>query len=338
MKKIDVLNSVGLKLCHDITEMKDGFKGARFKRGHIIEKDDIEVLLNLGKKHIFILEENDNMIHEEDAAKRLSKLCDVQNTHFTDVSEGKIQLIADIDGFFTINIDLLKKINSIGEITICSIPNHYNVKSGMRLASMRVIPLFIDEKQILDAEKICEKQKIFNLYPYHKLNVGAIITGSEVYHGRIKDKFEPVIREKIKKFDGNIIDIKICDDDIDMIIDSAKELLDKNIDLLIFTGGMSVDPDDLTPTAIKNLGGNIISYGMPSQPGNMTLISYLDDIAIIGIPGAAISRPITTFDVFLPQIFAKIKITKNDLINLSDGGLCQLCENCHFPNCTFGKY
>ena len=338
MKKISVLDAVGMTLCHDITEMKDNFKGPRFKRGHIIREEDIEILLNLGKKHIFILEENSDEIHEEDAAIRLSKLCKTSNSHFTEVSEGKIQLISDIDGFFTINVDLLKRINSIDDITICSIPNHYNVKKGSRLASMRVIPLFIKERQIIEAEDLCKNNKLFCLHPYNKLNVGAIITGSEIYHGRIKDKFEPIIRNKINNFNGNILDIKICDDNLDMILDTAKEMINKNVDLLIFTGGMSVDPDDLTPTAIKKLGGQIISYGMPSQPGNMTLISYLNDIAIIGIPGAAINRPITTFDVFLPQIFAKIKISKEDLINLGDGGLCQMCEICHYPNCTFGKY
>ena len=165
-----------------------------------------------------------------------------------------------------------------------------------------------------------------------------IVTGSEIYNGRIKDKFEPVVREKLKKFPSEIIGIKICDDDLDMIVDSAKTLLNKGADMLIFTGGMSVDPDDLTPTAIRNLGADIISHGIPAQPGNMTLLAYLGDIPIMGVPGAAISLPTTMFDVLLPQTFTNLKLTKNDLVNLGDGGLCQMCKSCHYPNCTFGRY
>jgi len=165
-----------------------------------------------------------------------------------------------------------------------------------------------------------------------------IITGSEVYNGRIKDKFEPVVRNKMKAYPSEIIGITICDDDLDMIVKAAKKHLENGADFLIFTGGMSVDPDDLTPTAIRRLGADIVSHGVPSQPGNMTLVAYLDDAAILGVPGAAIKLPTTIFDVLLPQIFAGDRITKEELINLGNGGLCQLCKSCHWPNCTFGRY
>ena len=338
MKKINVENAIGMTLCHDITEMKDGFKGAAFKRGHIIREEDIPHLLDIGKRTIFVWEENVGEIHEDDCARRMAAMAPVEGAHYTGPSEGKVLLFADQRGMFRVNTQLLNRINAIGDITIATLPDHYPVEPGARLASMRIVPLVTQESQIIEAERLCAFQKLLELLPYRNKKVGVIITGSEVYHGRIKDRFEPVIRSKMKQYPSEIVGITICDDDLDMIVGAARAHLEKGADLLIFTGGMSVDPDDLTPTAIRQLGADIITHGVPAQPGNMTLVAYLGDIPILGIPGAAISLPTTIFDVLLPQVFAGQRITKEELLNLAEGGLCQMCKTCHWPNCTFGRY
>lgn len=338
MKKIKVEDAVGMTLCHDITEMRDGFKGAAFRRGHVIGAEDIPRLLDIGKKTIFVWEENAGEIHEEDAALRMAAMAPAEGAHYTEPSEGKVLLIADRRGMFRVDRELLKKINSIGDITIAALPDHYPVEAGARLASMRIVPLVTQEDQIREAEQFCAEKKLLKLCPYKEKKIGMIITGSEVYSGRIKDKFEPVVRAKMEQYPAEILGVSICDDDLVMITSAARSYLAQGADFLIFTGGMSVDPDDLTPTAIRSLGADIISHGVPSQPGNMTLVAYLGDTAILGVPGAAISLPTTVFDVLLPQIFTGEPITKEDLINLGDGGLCQMCGNCRFPNCTFGRY
>lgn len=338
MKKIKIEDAVGMTLCHDITAMRDGFKGAAFHRGHVITAEDIPNLLDLGKRTVFVWEEHAGEIHEEDAALRMAAMAQVEDAHYTEPSEGKVLLIADKRGMFRVDTELLKEINSIGDITISTLPDHYPVEEGARLASMRIVPLVTKEEQIIKAEQLCKEKKLLDLKPYLDKKIGVIITGSEVYSGRIKDKFEPVVRAKMKQYPAEILGVTICDDDLAMITDAARNYLDAGADFLIFTGGMSVDPDDLTPTAIRHLGADIISHGVPSQPGNMTLVAYLEDTAILGVPGAAISLPTTMFDVLLPQIFTGEKLTKEDLVRLGDGGLCQMCKNCHFPNCTFGRY
>lgn len=338
MKKIRVEDAVGMELCHDITAMRDGFKGAAFKRGHVIAEEDIPKLLDLGKRTVYVWEENAGEIHEEDAALRMAAMAPVEGAHYTDPSEGKVLLIADKRGMLRVDSQLLKEINSIGDITIATLRDHYPIEEGMRLASMRIVPLVTKETQIIEAEQLCAGKKLLELKEYQNKKIGVIITGSEVYSGRIKDKFEPVVRAKMKHYPAEILGVTICDDDLSMITDAARNYIEMGADFLIFTGGMSVDPDDLTPTAIRQLGADIISHGVPSQPGNMTLVAYLNDIAILGVPGAAISLPTTVFDVLLPQIFTGDKLTKEDLIRLGEGGLCQLCKTCHYPNCTFGGY
>lgn len=338
MKKVSIEDAIGMELCHDITEMKDGFKGAAFKRGHIIREEDIPHLLDIGKRTIFVWESNAGEIHEEDCALRMAAMAPVPQAHYTEPSEGKVLLFADQRGLFRVNRHLLNQLNSIGDITISTLPDHYPVEVGARLASMRIVPLVTQEAQIIEAERLCSQENLLELHPYQHKKIGVIITGSEVYSGRIKDKFEPVVRAKMKQYPSEIIGVSICDDNLDMIVDAARTHLKNGADFLIFTGGMSVDPDDLTPTAIRQLGAEIVTHGVPSQPGNMTLVAYLDDIPVLGVPGAAISLPTTIFDVLLPQIFAGDKITKEELIGLGDGGLCQMCKTCHWPNCTFGRY
>ena len=338
MKKVRVEDAVGMTLCHDLTEMRDGFKGAAFRRGHIITPEDIPHLLDIGKRTVFVWEENAGEIHEEDAALRMAAMAPVPGAHYTDPAEGKVLLLADTPGMFRVNTDLLRQINSIGDLTVSTLPDHYPVRPGMRLASMRIVPLVTQEAQIREAEALCAGKKLLDLLPYRPLTAGIIITGSEIYHGRIQDKFEAVARKKLSAYPGRILGATVCDDDLDMLVGAARGFLDQGADFLVFSGGMSVDPDDLTPSAIRRLGCDVVSHGVPSQPGNMTLVAYLGDIPVLGVPGAAISLPTTIFDVLLPQLYAGIRFTKDDLIALGDGGLCQLCPACHFPNCTFGRY
>ena len=338
MKKMKVQDAVGHALCHDITAMFDGFKGALFKRGHVITEEDIPKLLDIGKQHVFIWEDHAGEIHEEDCARRLSAMTTVEGAHYGPISEGKVQLIADTPGMFRVNKTLLEKINHIGDITITTLPDHYPVTPGQKLVSMRIVPLVTQESQIEEAEAFAKTEKLYDLRPYQPKKVGIIITGSELYHGRIKDKFEAVARAKLAKYPSEILGATVCDDALDMIVGAAQEFLAQGADFLIFSGGMSVDPDDLTPSAIRALGANVVSYGVPSQPGNMTLVADLNGVSILGVPGAAISRPTTMFDVLLPQIFSGDPLTKEDLIRLGEGGLCHMCDTCHFPNCTFGRY
>ena len=338
MKKIPVEQAVGMALCHDITAMRDGFKGAAFRRGHVIRPEDVTQLLDLGKRTVFVWEDQAGEIHEEDAARRMAAMAPVEGAHYTEPSEGKVLLLADRPGLFRVDRELLQSINSIGDLTIATLPDHYPVEAGARLASMRIVPLVTQEKQILQAEALCAGRPLLALRPYGPRKTGVVITGSEIYTGRIQDKFEPVVRRKLEKFPGEILGVTICDDDLEGIVAAAREHLARGADFLIFTGGMSVDPDDLTPSAIRRLGAEIVSHGVPSQPGNMTLTAYLGEIPILGVPGAAISLPTTVFDVLLPQIFTGDRITREDLIRLGDGGLCQMCAQCRYPNCTFGRY
>lgn len=338
MKKVSVENAIGLPLCHDITAMVDGFKGAAFKRGHIITQEDIPKLLSIGKQHVFIWEEHAGEIHEEDAARRLSQMTTVKGAHYGAISEGKVQLLADQYGMFRVNKALLEAVNRIGDITITTLPDHYPVSPGDRLVSMRIVPLVTEERQIIEAETLCQGKQLYDLRPYKPMKVGIIITGSEIYHGLIQDKFEAVARAKLAHYPADILGVRLCDDNIDMIVETGQAFLADGAEFLVFSGGMSVDPDDLTPSAIRAMGANIVSYGVPSQPGNMTLVAYLDHVALLGVPGAAISRPTTMFDVLLPQIFSGDPLTKDDLLRLGEGGLCQMCDSCHFPNCTFGRY
>ena len=250
-------------------------------------------------------------------------------------------LTAELDGLFRVNRPLLNEINQIGEITITTLPDHYPVKAGMKLAGARIVPLTCPESEIIEAERLAAEadRPLLELLPYREhLPVGIIVTGSEVYSGRIRDKFEPVIREKVSAFGADVLGCIFCDDDLSMLLSAIEKWKTRGAKLIIMTGGMSVDPDDLTPKAIRGCGAEVVTQGVPAQPGNMFTVAYLDDVTILGVPGAAIHARTTMLDVVLPQVFTGLRFTRQELRGLGAGGLCQNCGECHFPNCTFGRY
>ena len=338
MKKIKTTEAVGHVLQHDITEIIPGeFKGRAFKKGHIITEEDIPHLLRLGKDHIFVFKLGEDKIHENEGAMILGKLGQGENISLgSEIKEGKINFNSSIDGILKVDSEKLFELNMLGEISFATLPNNIPVKKGELVGGARIIPLVI-EKEKMDRAKALIKDPILNIRPYKKYKVGIITTGNEVFYGRIEDKFGPVILEKLKPYNSEIIGQALCPDDKEIIKEKAREFLDKGATMIIFTGGMSVDPDDMTPTSIIELGGELISYGAPVLPGSMFLLSYLGDIPMMGLPGCVMFAKKTVFDLVLGRVMTGEKLTKADIMRYATGGLCQSCEVCHYPNCTFGK-
>ena len=340
MKLMKTTEAVGQILCHDMTQIIPGVtKDAVFRKGHVITEADIPVLLSIGKDHIYVWENNENMLHENDAAQILYQMCADGHVHASPVKEGKIELIADTDGLLKIDREKLLAVNSLGEMMIASRHGDFPVHPGDKIAGTRIIPLVIEKEKMERARQAAAGGPIFRILPFQKKKVGIVTTGNEVYFGRITDKFTPVIIDKVTEYGAEIIGHEISNDDHERITGCIKKLLDMGADLICCTGGMSVDPDDRTPLAIRNTGARIITYGSPVLPGAMFLLSYYGEknIPIIGIPGCAMYARRTVLDLVLPHLFADDIMEKKDLDRLGEGGLCLNCQACTFPNCGFGK-
>ena len=322
MKKINVKEAVGMTLCHDITEIiPGGFKGAKFLKGHIIREDDVEVLLSLGKENIYIWEEDENFVHENDAAEFIRKQVMGNGMSTSEVREGKINFVAEYDGLYKINTELLNKINSIGEIIIASKFNNIPVKKGETVAATRIIPLRIEKKQLEELEEIMKDNVLMEIKRINQdLKIGIITTGNEIFYGRIKDKAREALGEKLGKYGvTNIVQV-FMPDKKEKITAKIKELTD-DMDIILCTGGMSIDPDDVTPDAIKESGCEMVTYGTPVLPGAMFLLGYVKEKVIMGLPGGVVFSKNSVFDLLLPRILAGDIITKKDIIEMGHGGL-----------------
>lgn len=338
MKKIKTVDAIGHILCHDITKIIPGeFKGVAFKKGHIVKKEDIEVLLSLGKDHLYVWEKNEDMVHENDGAIFLKDLTAGENLDFSDIKEGKIDFISNKYGLLKIDVDTLLELNMIDDIMLSTLHNNFIVNKGTKVAGTRVIPLLIDKNKLTEAKNIVGNKKIVNVVEFKPKKVGIVITGNEVFYKRIVDKFGPVIKEKVEKFGCEVIGQAICKDDTIMIKNAIEDFINQGAELICCTGGMSVDPDDVTPTAIKESGASIITYGSPILPGAMFLLAYKGDIPIMGIPGCAMYNKTTVFDVILPRVLVDEKLTKKDIAMYGHGGLCMNCDICTYPACNFAK-
>lgn len=339
MKLMKTEDAVGQVLCHDVTQIIRGVtRDAVFRKGHVIRKEDIPVLLSVGKDHIYIWENDETRLHENEAAQILCDLCRNEYMHPSEVKEGKIELIADCDGLLKVDKEKLDRINALGEMMIASRHGNFPVHAGDKIAGTRIIPLVIEKEKMEQAKQAGAGVPIFKILPYQKKKAGIVTTGNEVFHGRIQDTFTPVILEKLSEYDVKPAGHEISDDDPVHITECIQKLLGQGADLILCTGGMSVDPDDRTPLAIRNTGARIVSYGAPVLPGAMFLLSYYRErIPILGLPGCVMYAKRTVFDLVLPRIMAGEKLERKDLDTLGQGGLCLSCPVCTFPNCGFGK-
>ncbi|WP_028308672.1 molybdopterin-binding protein [Desulfitibacter alkalitolerans] len=339
MKKVKVQDAVGMILCHDLTKIVPGeFKGCAFKKGHVIREEDIPELLKLGKENIFVWEHKEGMLHEDEAALRIARAVAGERIGLSEPSEGKINLVAKVKGILKIDVERLNRINSIEHIMCATIHENQVVDENQLLAGTRVIPLVIEEERIRFVEAVCNSNPIINIRPISSKKVGIVSTGSEIYHGRIKDRFGPVVKDKVERYNCQVLGQTIVDDKVEMILKAINEYLVLGADMVIVTGGMSVDPDDLTPLAIRSTGAHIVSYGAPVLPGAMFLLAYLHGkTPIMGLPGCVMYSKTTVFDLILPRVLAGEILSKNDLSRLGHGGLCTTCPSCTFPACSFGK-
>jgi len=322
LKVIPVEEAVGLPLAHDITEIIPGkHKGPAFRRGHIVRKEDISKLLDVGKRHLYVMELDRDELHEEEAAHRVAKAAAGPNLKLVGPSEGRINLVAEIAGLLKIDSDLLYRLNSLGNLIMATLLSDRYVNKGDVVAGTRTIPVVVKEELIHQAEALCKENPIVRILPMPSRRIHLIVTGSEVYTGRIQDGFEPVVRRKTAAMGSHLADKQVANDDPDQIAKFIQEAQGAGAEIILVSGGMSVDPDDKTPEGIRRSGARIESHGFPVLPGSMFLMAYLNDTPILGLSGCVLHDPFSAFDILLPRLLAGDKITRADIMAMGHGGL-----------------
>lgn len=339
LKKVKIDEAVGMVLGHDMTKIVPGeYKGPAFKKGHIIGSEDIPHLLTIGKEHIYLLELNPDQVHENEAAQRLAAAVSGANTCFAEPSEGKVQLVAARDGLLKVNRAAVTRLNSLEHIVVSTLHGNTLVKAGQPLAGVKAVPLIVARQLIETAEQLAgEYQDVISVRPLKPLKTGIITTGNEVFYGRIQDKFGPVLQEKLATYQAVFGGSSFQPDDAAAITQAILAQAHAGAEVIIVTGGMSVDPDDVTPDAIRATGATVVTYGTPVLPGAMFMLAYLDNIAIMGLPACGMFAKITVLDLIFPRILAGERLTKQDFAELGYGGMCMGCKACTYPCCPFGK-
>ena len=340
LKKIELQEAVGTKLVHDITEIRPGeFKGPAFRKGHTVCNEDLCHLQKLGKNHLYLIDLEEDEIHENQAASILAKGLAGDGVVWEDnPREGKINLLAGRDGLLIVNTVSLAAFNMVEEVMCATLHNHTLVKKGELVAATRAIPLVMQRAPIDRAAAIARQNgAIVSVKQLRCARVGLMITGNEVYHGLIEDRFAPVLTEKVEGLGSEVVDLEFAPDDAEVISQAICSLLERGCDLLILSGGMSVDPDDVTRHGIRLAGASELTYGAAALPGAMFLVAYLGDVPLLGVPACGLYHRITVLDLVLPRILVGERIGKKELAFLGHGGLCRDCPECSYPHCPFGK-
>jgi molybdenum cofactor synthesis domain-containing protein len=339
MKSIPVRKAVGMVLGHDVTRIIPGkSKGPAFKRGHIIREEEIDRFLDIGKEHVYVIDLDSGFVHEDEAAARIASAAAGRGIQLTQPSEGRVNLVSESKGLLKIDTEALARLNAIGQIVFASLHTNHKVKTGQRVAGTRVIPLVVEKDTVSEAERLCrECYPLIEIKAFQSLKVGMVTTGSEVYSGRIKDAFGPVVERKFDELGSAVFRQELVSDDMTMTVASIQKLIDEGAEMVVVTGGMSVDPDDQTPAAIKAAGGNVIIYGAPVFPGAMFMLAYIGNIPVVGLPGCVMYHKASIFDLVIPRLLAGENVTGRDIEKMGHGGFCAGCSECRYPLCSFGK-
>jgi molybdenum cofactor synthesis domain-containing protein len=340
LKKIKLQEAVGSKLAHDITEIRPGeFKGPAFREGHTVCDEDICHLQRLGKNQLYVIDLGEDEIHENEAATIMAEALAGEGIVWKDEPrEGKISLLAGTDGLLTVNTATLAAFNKVDEVMCASLHNHTLVKEGDLVAGTRAIPLVMKRAPIERAASIARQNgAVLSVQPLRTSRVGLVITGNEVYHGLISDRFAPILTEKAEALGSEVVGLEFAPDDPEAISQVIRSHLERGCDLLLLSGGMSVDPDDVTRHGIRQAGATELHYGAAVLPGSMFLVAYLGEVPLLGVPACGLYHRITALDLVLPRILAGEKIGKAELAFLGHGGLCLDCAECSYPHCPFGK-
>ena len=339
IRKIRVEDAVGTVLAHDMTRIERGkFKGVGFKKGHVIGASDIEGLRKIGKQSVYVLNLHRDHLHEDDAAARIAAAVSGEGLEFTEPSEGKINIRSTCEGLLKINTEALLQVNRLEAVIVATLKNNYPCKKGETVAATRIIPLVIPEKRILALEALTwGRGPVVSIKPFRRLNVGAVVTGSEVYEGMITDDFGPSVGKKITDAGCTLVEKLVVPDDAEVISKAVSRLDQAGCDLIITTGGLSVDPDDVTPQGVAQSGAETVFYGSPVLPGAMLMVSRLGNTPVVSLPACVFYYNRTVFDLIFPRLLAGENIEADDIAAMGHGGLCMNCDVCHYPACSFGR-
>ena len=342
LKAVPVEEAVGHHALHDMTQIIPGKeKGPAFKRNQLISTGDICRLQKMGRQSIYVSEanpEDSDWIHEDEAAMALARAMAGDGVTCSDnPKEGKVALFAARDGLFQVDEKQLEIINMLPDMKCASRHGFTVVSKGDNLAGTRALPLYLHREIFDNAMSILSEEPLFRVLPMHPARVGILVTGTEVFLGRVEDRFIPIIKDKVEAYGCKVIKAVITNDDPAAICEKVKEILACNVDLLITTAGLSVDPDDVTRQGLMDAGAVDLRYGTPILPGNMTLLSRINQVQVMGVPACALFHKTTSFDLLLPRLLARMEITTQDLAKMGHGGMCLECKSCTFPDCRFGK-
>lgn len=338
---VKVQDAVGRPLGHDVTRIVRGqFKGPAYRKGHVVRTEDVQALLQLGKEHVYVLELEEGDVHEDEASARLAKAVAGPGLQLSDPVESRVNLIAGHDGLLRVDVQGVSHLNALGYVALATLHDATVTSEGDVVAALKPMPLVLSDEDMRRAEGYCQAHGgLVRMLPFRSLRVGVVVTGSEVAKGRIKDEFGPVVKAKIEAFDSRVVRVVHVTDEPGAIAQAIRDV-EASSEMVLVTGGMSVDPDDATPTGIRQSGASIERYGAPVMPGVMFLLAYLDGKPVLGVPACALFYPTTVFDLILPRLLAGERVTDEEIAALGHGGLCRgpiECDGCTYPHCEFGK-
>jgi formylmethanofuran dehydrogenase subunit E len=341
LRLVTAEEAAGHKALHDMTCIEPGqSKDAAFARGQQLDVGDVCRLQRMGRFEVYVEDgaQDEAWMHEDDAARVMARALAGDGVDCSaEPREGKITMVAEKSGLFTVNEQVLEEFNAIPGV-MCATRHAFSVvEQGQQVAATRAIPLYLGRNILEDALDVLNSGPAFEVVPLRKPKVGILVTGTEVFKGLTQDRFIPIVSAKVEAYGCPVAATNIVPDDRERISEAVLAMLHEGVELLITTAGLSVDPGDVTRQGLSDAGVENMRYGAPILPGAMTLLANLGNVDVIGVPACALFFKTTSLDIVLPRVLAGLSPSRRELARLGHGGLCMQCKRCTFPKCPFGK-
>lgn len=319
VEKLPLRQAVGHILLHNQIG-PDGRKV--LKKGHRLASSDLPALQALGREQVYVAVLADDDIGENEAARRLGDVVAGPGLKTSTATTGRVNLIAASAGLVKINRQGLLAFNDSPGITLATLTHNTPVQPKKMVGTIKIIPYAVPRPRLEAAEAVARRENpLVAIKPFTVRQAVLITTGSEPARSKVVDAFTPPLQNRLSGYNTALAAGPHVPEDEQAIAAALQQTLNEGAEMVIIAGETSImDPDDITPRAIKAAGGSIVHYGVPAEPGNLLLLAYHGPVPIVGAPGCARSKNYNVVDMVLPRLAAGERLTRRDLIELGHGG------------------
>lgn len=316
---VDIQKSAGRILC--CTIFKPGGRKLLAK-GHVLSDEDIRLLQTEGMRQVWVTELEEGEVSEDEAVMAVAEAMCCGSVEIRLAAGGRANLVATENCCALIDDELLKQINCTSSVVIATTQNFRYARGGDRIATVKSAPFAVAKSQLETILSILEERgAILQARPIRDAGV-SVLYADPVHGDRARTLFEPVVHARLERLGASLRYALSSVEEEEQVTRSLQHLLRaRPCAVLVASTTAPAGPEDVVGRALARLGAQVERFLAPVEPGNLMMLSYKDDVPIVGAPCCFRSPKPNVLDLVLPPMLARYRISGWEIACLGHGGL-----------------